>query len=101
MDQMNQERLTSIKQLASLQFTPKEVAIMVAEPSDDITLLIHYMTEYTEENKAIYIAYNTGLLEEEVKIRQAIFLAAKQGSPPAQGSAMKLIVNTKLKNKGL
>ena len=61
MDQMNQERLTSIKQLASLQFTPKEVAIMVAEPSNDITLLIHYMTEYTEENKAIYISYNTGL----------------------------------------
>ena len=93
--------LSAVKQLAGLHFTPQDIAIMIAVDYQDKDYFAQCMAEDSEEWHELYIAYHSGRLEEEVKIRQAIFLAAKQGSPPAQNTAAKIIIDTKLKNKGL
>lgn len=45
----------------------------------------------------IYKAYQSGRLEQEMLIRKSIFVATKNGSPPAQNMAAKIILNAKLK----
>lgn len=96
----DEKSLEKIKQLSELQFLPDDIAMALDVPDDDLRVFKLACRNPDIGNGNIYKAYQQGRLEQEIKIRQAIFLAAKQGSPPAQNSAAKIILEAKLKERG-
>ena len=73
---MNSENLDEIENLAELQFSKKEIQIIL-----DIHL-------DTEKEKTAYLR---GRLKAQAEVRKAIFTQAKQGSTPAQTQFIKLM----------
>lgn len=92
----NNEVLEQIKMSSNLLFTPDEIAVIIDLPSDDVDQFVK-CCNHREMGGEIYKAYQSGRLEQEMLIRKSIFVAAKNGSPPAQSMAAKIILNAKLK----
>lgn len=95
MQAFNKEQLEHIKTLSNLLFTPAEIAVMIEV--EDIELFVKLCLN--KEGESIYKAYQGGRLEQEMIIRKSILTAAKNGSPPAQSMAAKLILNSKLNER--
>lgn len=92
----NNEVLEQIKTASNLLFTPDEIAVIIDLPSDDVDQFVK-CCNHREMGGEIYKSYQSGRLEQEMLIRKSIFVAAKNGSPPAQNMAAKIIMNAKLK----
>ncbi len=81
--------LEEIESLAELQFSPREVAIIVGIDPED------YETEVALAVEPHALAYIKGQLKAEAEVRKSIFQLAKQGSSPAQKQMMEIITRNK------
>lgn len=93
-----EEVLMNIKTSAKLMFTPKEIAVMIGVSGEEVD---DFTNDCLMEGKnvEVYEAYQSGRLEQEMVIRKSIFAAAKNGSPPAQALAEKIILQSKLNER--
>lgn len=64
--------------MASLFFSPEEIAVNIEVDPDEFTLMLK-----TKEGEA-YKRYMTGRLNTEIELRKAVQQAALHGSSPAQ-----------------
>lgn len=91
LNDITQEELLQVEELAQLYFTPKEISVMLeikyAEVKDTI--------ENEEGN--FYEAFMRGRLQSETDLRKSIMMLAKAGSSPAQTMAMDLLNKSKAK----
>ncbi len=85
------EDIEEIKNLASLFFTPKEIAIMLEIREEFM------MSEMNNEDSAIYHAFQSGRLQSEMELRRSIVKLAKSGSSPAQTMSLDLLNKSKIK----
>lgn len=85
------DQLKAITELASLFFTPKEIAVMQEWPVQE------FEYDCKEESSPAYNAYYSGRLQTEVDLRKSIIKLAKSGSSPAQTMAMDMLNKSKLK----
>jgi hypothetical protein len=86
-----QKSLSDITDLASLFFTPREIAIMLEMPADE------FVAACQDENSEEYKAFQSGRLQSEVDLRKSIIKLAKSGSSPAQTMSMDLLKQSKIK----
>ncbi len=82
---MNNDQLTEIRELASLAFSPAEIACVLQV---DVEEFIECCKNPFSEIGRSYLA---GKLKVEAEVRKAVFLLSKQGSGPAQILAMKYL----------
>lgn len=80
-----------INRLASLFFTPKEVAIML---EIDVQLMLR---ECSNENSEIFKQFEGGRYQGEIDVRTGILKMAKAGSSQAQTMALDLLKSSKQK----
>jgi len=69
-----------IEELAELQFTMKEVCVIIE---------VH--ESFFDENEQAALAYIKGKLKAQAEVRRALVQMAKQGSTPAQKEFQKLV----------
>lgn len=81
------DQLKELEDLAGLQFTPDECAVIMGLTREEIAAAI-------EQQPEVRAAYDRGRLIASAAVRKAIFTQAKQGSTPAQKQMMDLILNT-------
>lgn len=74
----SEEQLKEIESMASLFFTPEEIAVNIEVNPDDFLLCIKSQTGDG------YKRYMAGRLSSEVELRKAVQQAALHGSSPAQ-----------------
>lgn len=91
LNDITEEELKQIRELAALFFTPREVAIMQELPIGDFVLVCE------DPSSRIYNAFHAGRLQSEVDVRTAIIKLAKSGSSPAQTMALDLLKTSKVK----
>ena len=87
------EQLEELTTLAGLFFSVNDIIIAL-----DIDPELHAQFSYIiscENENPIYRAYHTGRLTEEIKLREAIKLAAMNGSNPAQNTLINYFNNSK------
>ncbi len=82
---LSNEQLDEIERLAGLFFPPLNIAIVLQVNSED------FLHAWADETTAIYARYWCGKLKSEAELRKIILTQAKQGSSPAQATAMKLL----------
>lgn len=85
MNQLTEDQINKIRQLAGLFFSPKEIAIIMELPVEA------FCKECRKENSVAYSAFLGGRLQEEALVRKSIVDFAKKGSTPAQTMALDLI----------
>lgn len=74
----SEEQLSEIESMASLFFTPEEIAVNIEVDPDDFLLCIKSQTG------PAYTRYMAGRLASEIELRKAIQQSALHGSSPAQ-----------------
>ena len=91
LNDITDEEIALVEELAALYYTPKEICIIVelnlAEAKEQI--------EVEEGN--FYTAFQRGRLQSETDLRRSILMLAKAGSSPAQTMAMDLLNKSKIK----
>lgn len=80
-----------VEYYASLMFTRREIAVIL---EIDEKAFIRELAE--ERESPLSRAFLRGRLKKEAEVRKSIFDLARNGSSPAQASAVKLIENAKL-----
>jgi len=85
------EQLKAVRELASLFFTPKEIAVMQEWPIEE------FEGDCKEEGSGAYNAFFSGRLQSELDLRKSIIKLANSGSSPAQTMAMDMLNKSKLK----
>ena len=78
------ELLMEIEELGELQFSIKEIEVIIGRKIDN------------DEKKT---AYKRGKLKAEAEVRKSIYQQAKQGSTPAQKQYMEIIQKTDIQSK--
>jgi len=78
---LNEQELSTLSELGSLQFTAKECEIMLNIKNVGVQILKNDTPEY--------LAYNSGRLKKEVEVRKKIISQAVDGSSPAQEQFIK------------
>jgi hypothetical protein len=91
MEQLTEEQLAAIEQMAALQFSPQEVAIITG--AGDAGAEFQALSEFSQ-------AMLRGNLREQALVRTGIFQHAKNGSSPAQVLALQLIEQYKVSQAG-
>ena len=76
----SESRNEAVEELASLQFSPEDVAIIAEFDA----------TEF-DTDEVLAAAYMRGRLKAQGEVRRAVLQMAKQGSTPAQKQFMQLI----------
>lgn len=82
---INEETLKQITEFAKLQFTSKEIEIIIGLPVDSLK------KQMENVGGKSYLAYQKGILLAESEVRKSIYQSAKQGSTPSQKTFLKLI----------
>ncbi len=85
------EQLKQVTELASLFFTPAEIALMMEWDSET------FIEDYKNEDHPAFKAFHSGRLQSEVDLRKSIIKMAKSGSSPAQTMAMEMLNKSKIK----
>lgn len=85
------EQLQQVTELASVFFTPKEIAVIM-ELDEDI-----FLEDVQMESHQLSKAYLGGKLKSEFEVRKSIVQLAKSGSSPAQAMSMDMIKQSNLK----
>lgn len=83
---LTDEQLEELTENAKLQFTPEQIAIIMAIDGEALAELI-----FSKEKNAVKDAYDRGILIAEAELRKSIYTAAKQGSTPSQKEFIKMI----------
>ena len=91
LNEITEEDLTEIKNLAALFFSPREIAVMRE------IKLVAMITATEDEESKVYEAFYSGRLQSEMELRKSIIKLAKSGSSPAQTMALDLFNKSKLK----
>jgi hypothetical protein len=92
---MEPSTLTEIEQLASLNYTPEEVSVIIGIDKTTIETAIQ------DPSSEIYRSYWKGFYTTDIKLRQSIIKLAVSGSSPAQNLALKMQENQIMKLKSL
>jgi len=82
-----EKRLQMIQELASYQFDPKDIAIVVQIQPEDMT----------GRDDGATLAYNSGRLLAEAQVRRMLLEMAKAGSGPAQKMILEIAETNKRK----
>lgn len=91
LNELTEEDLKEINELAALFFSPREIAIMQELPVDD------FISFCTMPEMKVYQAFHSGRLQSEVDLRKSIIKLAKSGSSPAQTMSLDLLKQSKIK----
>ncbi len=91
LNEITEEDLQKITDLAALFFSPREIAIMLEIPADDFIILSALA------DSKIYNAFQSGRLQSEVDLRRSIIKLAKSGSSPAQTMSLDILKLSKVK----
>ena len=84
------EILEQLEEFSSLMFTVAEIAIILEVNPAELKDVIE------DPDTDFFKAFQKGRLQREAEVRTSIFNLAKNGSSPAQLSALKLIENAKM-----
>jgi hypothetical protein len=85
LNDITKEDLALVEDLASMFFTPREIAVMIeVNPNDAVT-------ECSSEGNEFYNAFQKGRLQSEMELRKSIIKLAKSGSSPAQTMSLDLL----------
>ncbi len=87
---MTEQQLTELEEFASLMFKVEEIALIMEVDPKELSETIK------DPDTPQFKAFQKGRLEKEAEVRTSIFTLAKNGSSPAQLSALKLIENAKM-----
>lgn len=82
---LSTEELNEIERLAGLFFPPLNIAIVLQVDVEA------FLEAWSDQQSPIYARYWCGKLKTEAELRKIILQQAKQGSSPAQTTAMKLL----------
>lgn len=93
LNDLKEEDLKLISDLAGLFFTPSEIAMMIEVDDIDFKMAC----KMRPANKKIFDAYNSGYLQGQVELRTGIMKMAKAGSSPAQTMALEILKQSKSK----
>jgi hypothetical protein len=74
---LSEEQLESIREMGSLFYSPREVAINIEVDPDDFETLIK-----SEQGEA-FSAYMAGWFESDIKVRRSTLQSAINGSTPS------------------
>lgn len=85
LNDITNEDLRLIEELASYFFTPREIGVMVEIDPDDA------ISQVLAEGNDFYTAYQKGRLQSEMELRKSIIKLAKAGSSPAQTMSLDLL----------
>ncbi len=85
------EQIEQVKELASVFFSPREIATILELPVDE------FQQDCLNENNAVGKAYLAGKLKKEWELRKSIIQLATSGSSPAQAMSMELVKQNNLK----
>lgn len=91
LNDITNEDLLLIQELASYFFTPREIAVM-AEINQE-----SFLNELENEDSLIYQAFQKGRLQSEMELRKSIIKLARAGSSPAQTMSLDLLNKSKIK----
>lgn len=91
LNDITDQDLKEVESLASLFFTPKEIALQL-EIEEELIL-----SAVDDPTTGIYRAFQCGRLQSEMELRKSIIKLAKSGSSPAQTMAMDLLMKSKIK----
>jgi hypothetical protein len=90
-----EQQLQMVERMGAVHSSWKEV-LTVLGLSDSSEA----MNAISDSNSPAQQAYKRGKLKSELEVREAIFLAAKNGSSPAQTLARQIITESKMKDVG-
>lgn len=93
LNEITQEDLEEITNLAAVYFTPAEIARIREIKTED------FVDACNTEGTAAFTAYNKGILQSEFKLRSGINMLAFAGSSPAQAMAMDMLKQSKIKRR--
>lgn len=85
LNDITEEDLKLIEELASYFFTPREIAIMVEMDPDNVMDLM------CAQGNEFYTAFQRGKLQSEMELRKSIIRLARAGSSPAQTMSLDLL----------
>lgn len=88
---LTEAQIAEITDLATLFFTPKEIAVMLELDWNKFK----FQVELPDSDA--YKAFYSGRLQSEVDLRKSIIKLAKSGSSPAQTMALDLFNASKIK----
>lgn len=94
LNELTDDELKTISDLAALFFTPVEIALMLEV--DDVAFKMACKTK-TPFGSKVFDAYNSGHLQGQVDLRTGIMKMAKAGSSPAQTMALDILKQAKSK----
>jgi hypothetical protein len=83
---LSKNQLEEIEKLAALQFSPREVAIILQVDEEDFS-------DHVEIHGDVRLRYQRGRLKASAEVRMAILTQAKNGSSPAQKQMLDLIAS--------
>lgn len=92
LNDITDEDLKLIEELASYFFTPREIAVMVEVNPEDFIYAIEHA-----EGSQIATAFLKGRLQNEMELRKSIIKLAKAGSSPAQTMSLDLLNKSRVK----
>ena len=84
MDELSEDLLLEIQEMASLFFAPETIAQVIGMEKDRFVELL------SDASHPAAQAFNKGSIMSEVELRRSVIKLAKQGSSPAQTLSMKL-----------
>lgn len=81
---MDKAILDEVEKLASLNYSPKEVAFVVGISEEEMS------DKMSDKDSDLFKSFWKGFYTTDIKVRSSIFKLAASGSPPAQALAIKL-----------
>lgn len=90
MRNLSPDLLKDLEEFASLMFSLEEISLIIETDLNELRELVH------DPRSDAYKTFRKGRLQREAEVRNSIFTLAKNGSSPAQLSALKLIENAKM-----
>lgn len=88
---MDNTTLKQIEELGGLNYSPKEIALIVGLPEEQVN---EWMDD---EDSEFYRAYMKGFYITDISVRKSIFKLAAAGSSPAQSLVIRLRDQNELK----
>lgn len=90
---MDNTTLKEVEELAALNYTPKEIALITGLDYIDIE-------EWLQDDQSVfYRAFHRGMYKTDALVRKSIIKLAQSGSSPAQALYIKLQEANELKKK--
>lgn len=84
MEELSDELLLEIQEMASLFFSPETIAQVIGIEKD------RFVEMLSQASHPVAQAFHKGAIMSEVELRRSVIKLAKQGSSPAQTLSMKL-----------